>query len=302
MRHQGRGRMLLIMAMSAAFLWISMGAGQAEDIFASEDAWIYQHPSYANTGWGTLYYLETGYGYGGYEKRMHLKFDLNQIPPGKIVTNAEVWIYCDGIGFPEYHDLHRVLDDSWSELTITWNNQPPFDPIPSSTVLVSGPGWYWWNVTADVIYEVDEGESAFSVMVRPTSGQYPNEAFWYAYENGSGLEPHLHLTLIDDPYILTVTPDPLVTGQNMNFAVTGGTPFTNTYLCYSLAGLGNTYVPALNVFLGLSSPKRGAGPDATNIMGAVEWDANCPPALAGRNIWFQAMENGRATNVVATNG
>ena len=101
-------------------------------------------------------------------------------------------------------------------------------------------------------------------------------------------------------YLLTINPDPLLGGSTASFAVTGGSPSTATYLAYSLAGVGSYAVPQLGVTLGLARPKRGAGPNNTDAAGSVVWTLPIPLAGVGRNIWIQALQLGKITNVVAT--
>ncbi|MFQ5748441.1 MAG: SBBP repeat-containing protein, partial [Planctomycetota bacterium] len=103
-----------------------------------------------------------------------------------------------------------------------------------------------------------------------------------------------------DKLILKIAPDPLIAGQVGVFSVTGGDPNTPTWLAYSLAGPGSTYVPPLHVTLGLSHPKKAAGPTNTDSLGWVTWRRRIPRKLVGRNIWLQAAQDGQGSNVVAT--
>ncbi len=97
---------------------------------------------------------------------------------------------------------------------------------------------------------------------------------------------------------LGVFPDPLVAGQTGTFVVTWGDPLTDTYLVYSLAGTGNTYIPQLDVTLGLANPQRAAGPSRTDDTGAYVWNLPIPQNAAGFDVWFQAIQFGQATDVV----
>ena len=101
-------------------------------------------------------------------------------------------------------------------------------------------------------------------------------------------------------FMLGVNPDPLVAGQSVDFLVKYGLANSPTYLGYSLAGLGSTPIPPLNVTAGLDNPSALAGPTATDATGSVSWTINVPPPAAGMFIWFQALQMGQATNVVAT--
>lgn len=98
---------------------------------------------------------------------------------------------------------------------------------------------------------------------------------------------------------LGVFPDPLVAGQAGTFVVTWGDPLTTTYLLYSLAGTGNIYIPQLDVTVGLANPRRAAGPSQTDDTGAYVWTLPIPQGAAGVDVWFQAVQFGQATDVVA---
>jgi len=101
-------------------------------------------------------------------------------------------------------------------------------------------------------------------------------------------------------FFLVVSPDPLQSGQTGTFTVNNGRPFAATWLGYSIVGPGSFYLPPLNVTLGLSNPRRAAGPATTNSEGDVDWQLPIPVIAAGRSVWVQAVQYGQATNVVAT--
>ncbi len=98
---------------------------------------------------------------------------------------------------------------------------------------------------------------------------------------------------------LAVEPFPLVSGLNGTFTVSGGNPDTMTFLAYSLTGTGSTYIPQLAVFIDLSNPFRANGPLKTNSLGGGSWDLLIPPAGAGRDVWFQALQFQNKTNMVS---
>lgn len=96
---------------------------------------------------------------------------------------------------------------------------------------------------------------------------------------------------------LTLAIDPLIAGQNGTFTTTNATPLTKVYLIYSLSGAGSTYVPALDVTLGLASPKLG-GSSTSNASGTAVLVKMVPLAAKNRIVWFQSAEYGIASNVV----
>jgi len=64
--------------------------------------------------------------------------------------------------------------------------------------------------------------------------------------------------LIGAPFVLSISPDPLLGGEQGNFSVEHATPNLATYLIYGLAGPGSTYVPQLGITLDLAAPVLGA--------------------------------------------
>ncbi len=103
------------------------------------------------------------------------------------------------------------------------------------------------------------------------------------------------------PMVLDVSPQPLVSGGMGSFTVSNGTPATLTQLFYTLKGLGSTFVPSFNVTLGLKKAKvKGVPAMTSDGTGMSTWNLAIPAKVAGRNVWFQAAELNRITNVVAT--
>ncbi|MCC6909060.1 MAG: hypothetical protein IT430_14045 [Phycisphaerales bacterium] len=91
----------------------------------------------------------------------------------------------------------------------------------------------------------------------------------------------------------------LVGGQSGRFTVTCAWPNEQTHLGYSLQGLGSTYVPQLNVTIGLRNPTQAGSPKTTDANGSVTW--NLPiPNINPRTVWFQAAQRAAVSNVVET--
>ncbi len=106
--------------------------------------------------------------------------------------------------------------------------------------------------------------------------------------------------LVGAPYELEIVPDPLVGGQQGSFAVERGAPNLATYLIYSLAGPGSTYVPQLDVTLGLASPVLAAPPLDADQDGALTWIGTVPGTANTLPVWLQSAQDGRVSNVVET--
>lgn len=93
---------------------------------------------------------------------------------------------------------------------------------------------------------------------------------------------------------------PLYAQSNGRFTVSEATPRTKTYLAYSTAGTGSTYVSQLNVTLNLAAPALAGSPKKTDASGAAEWVLPIPARSRGVDVWFQAAQPGLVSNVVAT--
>lgn len=90
---------------------------------------------------------------------------------------------------------------------------------------------------------------------------------------------------------------PLVVGAIATVNAVRMTPGAPTFLAGSITGLGPTPIGSLGVTLGIASPvKVGATVNASGA-GAAAWSFTVPSVLAGRSVWFQALQNGLTTQV-----
>ncbi len=99
---------------------------------------------------------------------------------------------------------------------------------------------------------------------------------------------------------LTIEPNPPLSGDYATFTLTHGNPDTWAFLGYSFHGLGSTYIPGLAVYVDLRFPKQAGGPAWANSEGTAEWTLPIPMGTMGLNVWLQAAQYGKTTNVVAT--
>lgn len=110
-----------------------------------------------------------------------------------------------------------------------------------------------------------------------------------------------HLPVVADffvpgnPFRLTV--DNLVAGENAQLTAEGAGPNQTVYFIYSLSGLGETFVPQLNVTLRLANPALGVQKRA-NGAGVALASVPVPGSLAGQDLWLQAAIPGEATDVI----
>ncbi|MCX6775947.1 MAG: DNRLRE domain-containing protein [Candidatus Micrarchaeota archaeon] len=83
------------------------------------------------------------------KRRSYIKFSLSSIPTGATITSAKMHLYrYDGLN--NAVGVYYVSDDSWTEGTITWNNQPSASVTATDTKTPSNnDGGYIWTVTSD---------------------------------------------------------------------------------------------------------------------------------------------------------
>jgi len=96
---------------------------------------------------------------------------------------------------------------------------------------------------------------------------------------------------------MLLTVDPLVAGQNSRFTAEQATVGQRVYFTYSVKGLGDTFVPRLNVTLGILNPKL-AGSAKANSVGIAALIRKVPGNTSGTEVWVQAAEQGRISNIV----
>lgn len=104
------------------------------------------------------------------------------------------------------------------------------------------------------------------------------------------------------PLTLAITPMPLTGGGRVTFNLTNVAPSTRCAVYYSISGLGQTFVPELNVTLGIANPTRAGGIKTSDSNGNANWN-NLPVPTVPRRfyVWFQgAEENGRTTDIIDT--
>lgn len=100
-----------------------------------------------------------------------------------------------------------------------------------------------------------------------------------------------------EPGDLFLTVDPMVAGERVRFTSQLGTIGKKTFFAYSVKGLGDTYVAALDVTLGILNPKL-AGSAKTNSAGYAVLIRRVPSGASGLEVWMQSAEFGSKSNIV----
>ncbi|PYV36407.1 MAG: hypothetical protein DMG06_30800, partial [Acidobacteria bacterium] len=131
------------------------------------DAYI-RGGTYASQNFGTSISLfEKNSNLDSYDRRAFLRFDLSSITSTSIAS-AILKLYVSSL--PEGASpiaLFAATSDTWTETSITWNNQPAFGSQLGSTNL-SSTGWVSFNVTSFVNSQL-AGDKKVSFMLWDTT-------------------------------------------------------------------------------------------------------------------------------------
>lgn len=136
---------------------------------------------------------------------------------------------------------------------------------------------------------LDAGEASLGQVFIPgyAGPDGPNVEFDLAYSTEPAVDFKLQVST-------------LAAGQVGSCSIFGGVPNSSAYLVYTLDGLGQTNVPLLNVSLSLKNPIQAGAPRRTSASGEATWSLPIPSNARGKDVWFQAAQVGKTSNVVAT--
>ena len=126
--------------------------------YPSDDSWVSHDESNVPKGDSVDFLIRNEYGFGGspgWAVDSLVKFDISSIPKGTIINSAKLKLF-----YYKYRDnnpggrelnVYKVISD-WDENTVTWDTQPIYHSIPttSSSVPSSIGSWMEWDVTNDV--------------------------------------------------------------------------------------------------------------------------------------------------------
>lgn len=108
----------------------------------------------------------------GYRERAFTMWDLSVIPSGATITNANLSLFLYK-GAPSSTRTFNVYNtsNSWTETSITWNNQPSASILQSGATIVAGQNnvWKYWNVTNAAIYQYSQSNQKLSIMIKDSA-------------------------------------------------------------------------------------------------------------------------------------
>jgi hypothetical protein len=214
----------------------SVGAFATEMIIkAGDDTYTTGASSYVDRNWNTAAnMLSTTAKYFG-DCRVWLKFDLSDLVPaaGFTLQVNSVALQTNGgaVGdlAPAYQDTaYFVSDDSWSESTITWSNQPASSSVGTAQLVtpwsyVANSGWTMSStgagLTAAVATEV-AGDQFLSMQINGVTpaGGFTSGLYGHKYQsNDAGVSPAYGPQIVVD-YDMVPVPEPV----SLSILIAGG--------------------------------------------------------------------------------
>ncbi|MBX3055542.1 MAG: S8 family serine peptidase [Anaerolineae bacterium] len=147
--------------------------GPAVTLIANADAWIEQNSPHNNKGSDSILKVKAQKSNDNF--RALLRFSLPTPPSGCVVDTAVLRLYAPS--WKNGRTLQALrLTASWSEMGVTWHNQPATAGAAATTT--SGSGYRQWDVTAQIEDMFANGNYGF--LIRD------------ATEGGSGAEQQFH--------------------------------------------------------------------------------------------------------------
>ncbi|MHC1731936.1 MAG: DNRLRE domain-containing protein [Bacteroidales bacterium] len=190
------------------------------DVNSIKDAYVSSANPNTNYYLNTL--LKTGYGSTSYVDRTFIKFtSLPQISSSEMITNAWLEVACSSTE-GSHVNVHEVLNN-WDSSTITWNNQPAYNPIVEDyQQVLNGNTIYDWNITniAKKWYSTNNNYGLILKANYEGPGGYTD---YYSSDQSSYTRPQASIT-----YVSNVGLESYWTYHSAN-AGRAGTGYTNDY-------------------------------------------------------------------------
>jgi len=134
----------------------------------------------------------------------YLKFDLGSIPPDSVIQEACLTLYgkthmwwgkSDSAEIQPTIRVHSVLNNDWSEKTITYKNAPPITETPlDSQVVESENAEYSFDVKTFVESQWGKGDKIISLALTALPADSFLSGIRFASKEDTPKAPRLHIS------------------------------------------------------------------------------------------------------------
>ncbi|MFT7235952.1 MAG: hypothetical protein ACI93L_000017 [Cyclobacteriaceae bacterium] len=181
----------------------------------SEDAYV-QDGTAADNNYGTSNQLVIKNADPNLVRESYLKFDLSSLSGTLLSAKVRLKVNNDDTGVIT-HAISFVSNDSWSEVSITWNNKPAVGSLLSENTVPLIGDWLEFDVLAQAQTELS-GDGVLSLNLSETSLNH--YIGYHSSEASADDRPQL---------IYELAPPPISLGVSEDAYVQGGTAANNNY-------------------------------------------------------------------------
>jgi len=222
---------LLITALLAPFVSITAllstvpvagATTETVKLYPSDDSYIDNSSKDANFGSQNHIWIASYLEDPGLTIRMYLKFDLSSLPDGVRINSARLFLYCSKVTDPlagaSDLEIREVLDDTWTESSITWNNQPAYGSLLDTKLVDTAGIWWDLDVTSFVQGEFT-GDKVVSLLGKMIiENEYWDRHVVFSSKENDGYDPYLEVTYSTlVPAVIDIDPDTLNLKSNGNW-------------------------------------------------------------------------------------
>lgn len=175
--------MLIVLILTA----VALPGAALSDVILYPTADSYVDSSFPNAIFGSLTGLQIWNltEYGGFEQRTYVGFDVTgAIPAGKVFQSAILSLAWDRIsGSPTDITAHEVTG-AWTEMGLTWNNQPSYVLSPLDTAAFTyADRWEWdvseaWPGTGPVSFVLLIPSATGNILFKSRTWGSPEDSPW----------------------------------------------------------------------------------------------------------------------------
>jgi hypothetical protein len=175
--------------------------------------------SYIDEGGGLNYgtepTLEVSWNFGYH--RVYLKFNLSAIPATEVMTGATLNLFCTfefNNVFNDWIFVNNVPDTSWTELGLTGQSAPPFDPQELGRFPVHSNSWSQFDLPAS--YLANLPDPVFSLGLKCQFENFNHGWLFCSKENtNSQCRPYLTVETTEEPPIVPLPGTALLLGSGL---------------------------------------------------------------------------------------
>ncbi|OLS23924.1 MAG: Gellan lyase precursor [Candidatus Heimdallarchaeota archaeon LC_3] len=176
-----KNKRMLFFSITVLVLFLSImknpiiSVSASTDLSPSTDSFV--HENYPDSNYGGDNYLELS-NYNGWARYSYLTFDLSSITSS---ARARLFVLTSSTSATTNVSVHEVLDTSWDEYFLTWNNKPSLQPNSIDwQITVTSREWLVFDITS--LVQANIGNKISVVFISHSSGDEIRDTRFYSRE------------------------------------------------------------------------------------------------------------------------